>query len=109
MAVAIMSVFSCGCATNIHEYFSSRWQSRLEFTPQLCLRLCIGILRPFAGQVQTLVHRLRLSGYQLHLEVSRYRHQCGLEVVVINVVGVRWLFLAGNNLETADQADEGSV
>lgn len=83
----------------IDEMSSSDWD----------LNLCVSIFRSFASQVQTLVESLRLPRDQLHLEVSWYGHQCGLELVIVHVVSVRWFLLAGDYLVAADQPNKSGV
>lgn len=67
------------------------------------------LLRPLLCRSKTLLSHRVISRNELHLEVSGNGHQCSLELIVINIVGVRWLRLARNDFVRSEDADEGRV
>ena len=76
--------------------------------PNLSFVLVI-LLGPLLRNVQTLLCSSRIPWYQLDLEVTGDRNQRGLELVVINVVGVWRLTFACDDLIRSQDADQSRV
>lgn len=77
--------------TSLPKHRSSHHQAAL-------ILLFVMLTSPFCGQLQALGGLLRVTGDELDLEITRNRHQCRLDLIVVHVVSIRWRIITCYNL-----------
>lgn len=112
LAGMLITWLSCH-ATTLKSCIDSSVSETLDDIPTSCqfhpTALGIRIPGPLLSQPQTLFQHFRISRNELHLEVSGYSHQCRFKLIIVDVVCIRWLGLAGNDLEAAQKTHESCI
>lgn len=85
---------------------SATWDAHIKALGSLLL---VMLPSPLLSGVHTLVHHTRVARDQPHFELARDGHQRGLELVVVDVVGVGRAVLAGDDPVRGQDADQRRV